>query len=177
MAALKLEFTDATDLQVLGTKIRNVLKEVVTEISIIIQREVKEVLEETDTVASGALVDAIHRRVRALTYEYSARVFVNKRITYATKTHEGMPPGTVVAASTIKRWMLRKKSRGTSGLARSGKYMFTDLDDEDMSRVSHLIAASITKKGTSGIRFFQIAMDRVKPEIEKAIKRVVRGGA
>lgn len=171
---LKLEFTDASDLGRLAVRIENAIKRIVIMATKMAQAEVKEVLEATDTIASGKLKDAIHRRVRKLVNSYAGKVFVNKRVSYAKKVMEGQPPGTKVSPRTIKRWIRNKQARSRSGKARTNKYMFWFVTDKTIDKVAFNIARSIAKKGTKGIRFFDIAMKQVKPKIMKEARKIAK---
>jgi hypothetical protein len=171
MATLKLEYTDATELEKIESRIKLVLRKIAERITALVQKEVRTVLEEQDIVASGALKKAITKEVTGTTLDYAGRVFVHNRIKYAESVIEGQSSGTAVSPSRIKQWMQQKRARGMSGL--SNRDNFVDLSEREFDKVAVRIARSIARKGTVGVKFFEIALRQVEPKILNEARKVV----
>jgi hypothetical protein len=170
MSTLKLEYTDASELEKIESKIGLVLRKIAERITSLVQKEVKAVLDEQGISASGALQKAITKEVKGTIFDYAGRVFAHSRIKYVGSVIEGQPVGTAVSPSRIKQWLQQKRDRGTLS---SEKVSEIAVSEREFDKIAGYIARSIARKGTVGVKFFTIALRQVEPEILNEARKVV----
>ena len=133
--------------------------------ALILERELKEVIDEK-AFAGGNLKGAVACEVKKLTWEYLVRVYVN--IPYAQYVDEGTKPHFPPLAPIIQ-WVRKKglslnHSVGRSGLGkRYGEFNIDRI-------IAQKIAWKIYRKGTQGIKFFDITLKQAMPLILAEIK-------
>jgi len=137
-------------------------------IGLIVERKVVDVIDEKGKVATGELRRSISHEVLKKVNEYVVRVFSG--VKYAVFVHEGTKPH-FPPIEPIAKWIVRK-GIGTSKI-RKRRSISRAIADQEVRKLAFAIAKSISMKGTSGVKFFEIALNRSIPEIEKEIKSVL----
>lgn len=133
--------------------------------ALILERELKEVINEK-AFAGGNLKGAVACEVKKLTWEYMVRVYVNTQ--YAQYVDEGTKPHFPPLAPIIQ-WVRKTGLTLNHSAGRNSPGKRFDNYDKDKI-TAQKIAWKIYKKGTQGIKFFDITLKQAMPLIEKEIK-------
>lgn len=157
-------------------------------IGLIIERETKDVLAANEIVATGDLRKSIRYKVTKLVSAYLITCFAN--VKYSQYVYDGTRPH-FPPIEPIVRWIQRKgigqsfsikshKMVGSNrrqlaigkrriGLARFENLYSEKSYSEEVRSIAYAIARSIAKKGTHGLKFFDIALKQAWPVIEKEV--------
>lgn len=134
------------------------------KIGLILEREVKDVLKQNEKYATGDAYKSVRSKVTKLTRAYIVKTFLG--VNYGVFIHEDTKPHWP-PLNKIQKWVRLKGLAGrysTKTHKRLGKKM--DQHQEDR-QIAFLIARKIARKGTKGIKFFEIALKQAIPTIEK----------
>ncbi|NWF87917.1 MAG: HK97 gp10 family phage protein [Ignavibacteriaceae bacterium] len=159
------------------------------KIGLIIERETKAVLAENEKIATGDLRKSIRYKVTKLVSAYLITCFAN--VKYSQYVYDGTRPH-FPPIEPIVRWVQRKgigqsfsikshKMVGSNrkgvaigkrriGLARFENLYSEKSYSEEVRSVAYAIARSMAKKGTHGLKFFDIALKQAWPAIEKEVQ-------
>lgn len=167
--------------------VKREIEKLASRIGLKLEEQTKYVIEGNNLKVSGWLKDsisheAIERSTKA-TLSYMVKIFGN--VKYAVYVHEGTKPH-YPKLSAIREWVVRKgiakrvitkgKNKGNkvaihrpSGGVRALKSM-----DEywTVDQAARSIAWSIYRKGTKGVRFFDIALKQAEPAILRMVDKL-----
>lgn len=159
---LKLEILD---------KFKGEVEALTERIAAVLENEIDDVLKSNEVSASGGLRKSIKAKVEKLRGAYVIEAFSDKD--YATYVHDGTKPH-FPPVKAIEKWVKRKglaaKVKGTakSGLVHKGKTQSTE------TALAWAIAKKIARKGTKGIKFFDLALKQALPKIENEVLKMMR---
>lgn len=167
----------------------NEVEKLAERIGLTLEREVKDVLVANDKIATGELRKSIRYKVTKLLSAYLITCFAN--VKYSQYVYDGTRPH-FPPIEPIVRWVQRKgigqsyslKTRrmvGSNrkqlaiGKKRIGLMSFENIYSEksyseQVRSVAYAIARSISKKGTKGLKFFDIALKQAWPVIERQVQ-------
>lgn len=151
-------------------QIEDSLMKLVRRIGLLLEKNVKRIIDQKKVNVTGTLKKSIASKVEKRATEIVLTVFANTN--YAQYVNNGtgphMPP-----VAPIRDWVVKK------GLAfktvdkvgnRKKILAYKSMDDYwQITRVAWAIAKNIEKKGTKGIRFFELALDISTNDINKLI--------
>lgn len=136
-------------------------------IGLILERETKDVLTANNKIATGELRKSIRYKVTKLVSAYLVTCFAN--VNYSQYVYDGTRPH-FPPIEQIIRWVRRKGIAGKYSI-KTHKRLGNMVQQNDEDRqLALMIARSIAKKGTKGIKFFDIALKQAWPVIEKEIQ-------
>lgn len=128
-----------------------------------------QVLTDNDKQVTNDLKKSISHDVTVYIDRVIARVFAGSK--YASVVHEGRRAGSKMPPiEPIQRWVHMRGLAGRYSL-RTGRRIGSkaSIDSQDRA-IAFVIARSIAKKGTPGLKFFEIALRQALPRIEREIR-------
>lgn len=143
------------------------VEQLTEKIGLMLERETMDVIAANNKVATGDLRKSISSKVTKLVSEYLITCFSNTN--YAVYVHDGTRPH-FPPIDKIAKWIRLKGIAGRYSVKthdRVGNKL--DQSNEDR-RLAFVIARSISKKGTKGLKFFDIALKQAWPRIEKEVQ-------
>jgi hypothetical protein len=194
MSVSNPEFFDSLKNQIIAL-LEKEIKALSTRIALILERESRQVIDEK-AHATGALGKSNSSEIEQIAMGYLIKVFVGARskegYPYGFAVHDGTKPH-FPPVRAIHDWILQKglvtkaTVRGKNNLSsfgnvnvrqirgygklRSKKSIDTMMDDyRKVNSLAFLIARSISKKGTQGVKFFEIALKQAMPKIEQELQ-------
>jgi len=145
------------------------VEKITEKIGWILVREVKDVLRKNDKLATGDAMKSTDYKVYKLTKAYMIKCFLG--VNYAqfiyddTKPH--WPP-----INKIAKWVRTKQLSGRYSI-KTRKRLGNKMTQYDEDRqIAFLIARKIARKGTKGIKFFNIALQQAEPRIISELKNI-----
>lgn len=131
----------------------------------ILQGETQSVIKEK-VYATGDLRKSISSDVKRIVDGWMIKVYSNTN--YSVFAHEGTRPHWVPIYN-LYRWVKIKKLAGRYSLkgSRLGSKRDQYLDDMNLAKQ---IQRKIAKKGTKGVKFFELALKQAMPLIEKEMR-------
>ncbi len=136
------------------------------KIGLILERETKDVLKQNDKIATADLYKSIREKTRKMLWGYMITVFSN--VNYAQYVYDGTKPH-FPPINKIAKWVRIKKLSGNYSIKSHGR-LGKKQDQYDQDRaLAWLIARKIAKKGTKGIKFFDLALKQGLPMIEQKV--------
>ena len=166
--------------------IKSKIEKLVEDIVLEIEKEVVNVIKENDIIMDGSLRKSISSdvidRSTSETISYLGKVFGN--VNYAVFVHEGTKPH-FPPIEPIMHWVKRKgigqqfyiKSKRAIATKRKSVRTKSGFSEQKYSSevrsVAYAIAKSISRKGTRGIKFFEMALAQARPEITRRIKETL----
>lgn len=137
-------------------------------------RETVKVIDENDVRASADLRKSITYEVKLFGTFVVITVF--SPMNYSYYAHEGRKPGRMPPIEPIQRWVKQKGIAGRYYVSKSGERRRRGGKvrqyNEDRS-AAWAIARSIAKKGTKGVKFFDMALKQALPKIEKQLRTII----
>lgn len=147
------------------------VEKLVETTGLILERETKEVLAKEGKHATGDAIKSVRSEARKLSWGYVIRTFlgVNYGVFIYEDTKPHWPP-----LNKIQKWVRLKKLAGRYSVKtkkRLGGKLTQHAEDR---QIAWLIARKIARKGTKGIKFFDIALKQAMPMIKKELAKVSR---
>lgn len=163
------EFGTAVEQQI-QEKVRMSVERFAHRIGNMLVRETVKVIDENDVRASADLRKSITYELKIFGTFIIITVF--SPLKYSYWAHEGRKPGRMPPIEPIQRWVQMKGIAGRYS-AKTGRRVGNAVNrwNED-NAAAWAIARSIAKKGTKGVKFFEMALKQALPKIEREIKRV-----
>lgn len=161
--------------QVYFQSIMESLNKTAERIALAIERQVVKVLNDNKINDTGDLRKSITHEIQNKVNSVEVVIFSNS--IYAQYVHDGTKPNRrMPPIIPIRDWVKRKGlaakliTRGKNkGSLRSIK-TYKSIDEyKAVNQVAWIIAKSIARKGTKGIKFFDIALKQSEGEINKII--------
>ncbi|MFO7446216.1 MAG: hypothetical protein R6W90_07600 [Ignavibacteriaceae bacterium] len=137
----------------------------------IMMRDIGLEIIKQNACASGNLAGSVSYDVKKVAWEYVIKVFVNA--SYTNYIYEGTRPHYPPVKPLIQ-WVRRKGLTG-SKIYSSGKrnyYRKSYNQSEEDKIIAAKIAYKISRKGTRGIKFFDIALKQALPKIEAELQKL-----
>lgn len=174
-------------INVLEMKILQEIEKLAERVGHILKNQTINVIEEKDIRATGDLRKTIDYEVQRKTDQIILQVFSG--VNYAFFAHQGTKPH-FVPIFPIMRWVEKKgigqsfsiksKTHRMVGTKRklidrkdkAGNVLESRKFSKEVRSVAYAIAKSISKKGTKGIKFFDLALKQSTPLIEKEIQQL-----
>ena len=161
--------------QVYFQSIMESLNKTAERIALAIERQVVKVLNDNKVNDTGDLRKSITHEIQNKVNSVEVVIFSNS--VYAQYVHDGTKPNRrMPPIIPIRDWVRRKgllkreiKRGKNKGNIRSVKTYRTVNDYRDGEQIAWIIAKSIARKGTKGIKFFDIALKQSEGEINKII--------
>lgn len=134
------------------------------KIGVILESETIKILGDNKKEATGNLINSISHKARRMAWGYMITCFTNAN--YAVFVYDGTKPHWP-PLDKIQKWVRLKKLAGDySGGKRRGGSKRQHNEDR---QIAWLIARKISRKGTKGIKFFDIALKQAMPRIQDEI--------
>lgn len=138
----------------------------------ILVAKVVEVIDKENLIATGELRKSMDGEVLSKVDELIIRVFTNavspEGFPYPIAVHEGTKPH-FPPIEPIAKWVVRKKL-SLGDIKRRGS-IAKMAESEKIRRIAFAIAKKMSKKGTKGVKFFEIALKEAMPQIENEISK------
>jgi hypothetical protein len=181
MAEIDPKFFDNLSKEIIAAVEKEALK-LSNRLALILEREVGTVIGEK-AFATGALQKSRSSEVEKELWGYLIKVFTG--VHYAGYVHEGTkphyPPIMAIRDWVRKKGLINRRVVGRKklnvGSLRLKKVNITkiksykSMDDYwQVDQIARAIAWKIYKKGTSGVKFFDIALKQAIPKIEAELK-------
>lgn len=163
-----------------GKLIATEIEKLAENIALKLESETVDVIDENDIRSEGSLRKSIssniENRSKEAVLSYLVKVFGN--VNYAVYVHEGTRPH-FPPIEPIMRWVKNKgigqqfyiKSKRAIATKRKAVKTKSGLSENKYSSevrsVAYAIAKSISKKGTRGKKFFELALAQAEPTILK----------
>jgi hypothetical protein len=188
MSVSNPEFFDSLKNQIIALLEKEV-KALSTRLALILERESRQVIDGK-AHATGALGKSASSEIEQIAMGYLIKIFVGARskegFPYGFAVHDGTKPH-FPPVRAIHDWVLQKglaqrmiqsgKNKGAMraiksyGTIRSKAGMSRAMDEyRQVNSIAFLIARSISKKGTQGVKFFEIALKQAMPKIEQELQ-------
>jgi len=135
-------------------------------IGLILERETKDVLSKHGKYATGDLYKSIRSKVIKLSKSYVIRCFAG--VNYSQFVHEDTRPH-FPPINKIQKWVRLKKLTGRYSVKSKRRLGGKQTQHDEDRALAWIIARSIARKGTKGIKFFELALKQAMPIIEKEI--------
>lgn len=136
-------------------------------IGLMLERETMEVLAANDKIATGDLRKSVSYKVTRLLSDYLITCFTNTN--YAVYVHDGTRPH-FPPIEPIMQWVKRKRLSGSYSIKTHDRIGNKSKQFDEDRQLAFMIARSIAKKGTKGLKFFDIALKQAWPMIEKEVQ-------
>ena len=136
-------------------------------VGLIIERETKDVLRQNDKIATAEMYKGIFFKVRKRILSYF--VTISSNADYSVYVYDGTKPH-FPPLNKIVKWVRIKRMAGRYSIKtkrRMGKKQ--DKLDEDKA-LAWAIAVSISRKGTKGFKFFDLALKQALPILEEEVQ-------
>lgn len=157
--------SDELNEEILNTFYREVEK-LTEKIGLILERETKDVLSKHGKYATGDLYKSIRSKVIKLSKSYVIRCFAG--VNYSQFVHEDTRPH-FPPINKIQKWVRLKKLTGRYSVKSKKRLGGKQTQHDEDRALAWIIARSISRKGTKGIKFFELALKQAMPIIEKEI--------
>lgn len=144
-------------------------------LGLILERYVVKVIDEHKAkidalVDTGTMRKGIHHTIverwKQITIDVLGNTFYTAYVHEGTKPH--FPP-----VQKIAQWVARK-GVGSGKFAKNKSYKELS-ESKEIQRIAWAIAISISKKGTKGIKFFNIAWKQAQSQVDLAINNFNNG--
>lgn len=132
------------------------------DIGHILERETRDVLGKKGKDATGNLIQSVSHKARKMAWGYMITCFTNAD--YSVYVHDGTKPHWP-PVDKIQKWV-RIKKLAASYSEKGNRQGGTKRQHAEDRRVAWLIARKIARKGTKGIKFFDIALKQAMPLIK-----------
>ena len=128
-------------------------------------KEAKAVIDEKDVRATGDLRKAVDGEVTQETDSVIIEIFDS--MFYSAYVHQGTKPH-FPPLDPIARWVVRKGL--SSGAIKRRGSLSKQSHEREIRSIAFLIARKIARKGTEGVKFFELALKQAEPNINSWIK-------
>lgn len=159
------KFFDELKDQIIESFYREVEK-LTERIGLILERETKDVLKQHGKYATGDLYKSIRSKVTKLSWGYVVRCFAG--VNYSQFVHEDTRPH-FPPINKIAKWVRLKKLAGRYSVKSKKRLGGKRTQYEEDRALAWAIAIKISRKGTKGIKFFDLALKQAAPIIQKEI--------
>ena len=154
--------------EVLTTFYREVEK-LTERIALILERETKDVLSKNDKVATADLYKSIRSKVTKFAWGYLIKTFAG--VNYAQYVYDNTKPH-FPPINKIAKWVRIKGLAGRYSVKTHRRLGGKQKKFDEDRALAWLIARKIARKGTKGIKFFELALKQGFPMIEKEMLRL-----
>lgn len=131
----------------------------------ILMRETVDVIDKQDVRATAQLRKSITYNVRVFGTFVVVKVF--SPLNYAIYAHEGRRPGRFPPLEPIQRWVRMKRLSGRYTVASRRRIGGVARQWNEDRAAAFAIARAIAKRGTKGVKFFDMALRQALPKIEE----------
>lgn len=154
------DFTTVVD------KVEKAIEKAAKRIALILERSTVEAIDQNNMNASGDLRKSIASDTERIAEGYLIRCFAG--VNYSVFAHEGTRPHFPPIAPIIK-WVEQKGIAGQYSV-KSHRLLKNKQSMNEIKSVAWAIARSIAKKGTPGLKFFEIALTQATSDIDAIIE-------
>lgn len=138
-------------------------------IALILERETKDVLSKNDKVATADLYKSIRSKVTRLSRAYIIKVFAG--VNYAQFVYDDTKPH-FPPVNKIAKWVRIKGLAGKYSIKTKRRLGGKQSKYDEDTALAWLIARKIARKGTKGLKFFDLALKQGVPIIQKEVLRL-----
>lgn len=161
------KFMEELEDEILDKYYREVEK-LTERIGLILERETKDVLSKHGKYATGDLYKSIRSKVIKLSKSYVIRCFAN--VNYSQFVHEDTRPH-FPPINKIQKWVRLKKLTGRYSVKSKRRLGGKQTQHDEDRALAWIIARSIARKGTKGIKFFELALKQAMPKIQDELTK------
>jgi hypothetical protein len=145
------------------------VEQLTERVALILERETMDVLTTDNKVASGDLRKSIRSKITKLTASYIIKCFAG--VNYAQFVYDDTRPH-FPPVNKIAKWVRLKGLAGSFSIKTRKRVGGIRKQFEEDTKLAWAIAWKIYRKGTKGLRFFNIALNQAWPYIEKEIQNL-----
>lgn len=149
----------------LRVEIYNAIEKFAHRVGNVLVRETVKAIDENDVRASADLRKSITYEVKLFGTFVVITVF--SPLNYAVYAHEGRKPGRMPPIEPIQRWVRMKGIAGRYSVKTKRRMGTATSRWKEDEQAAWAIARSIAKKGTKGVKFFEIALRNALPKLER----------
>lgn len=133
------------------------------KIGVILVSETQDVLMKHGKYATANLYQSVSQKVRRMAWGYMITCFTNAN--YSIYVHEDTRPH-FPPVDKIQEWVKVKKLAARYSVKSKKRFGGTKTQHNEDRALAWAIAKSISRKGTKGIKFFELALKQSMPIIK-----------